>query len=369
MTDFDLRFSASGGAWPLSMQGPDTASLSWQPQGYPGATGPTGPAGPAGPKGEQGSQGPKGDAGPQGPTGPAGPTGPQGSQGPQGETGPTGPTGSYTAGQGVTIRDGSIDVKAYPSNPNLLDNWYFPNPVNQRGADSYSAGYGIDRWICNNVRYTCASQTVTATGDEGAMCYQRVEYVPQETMTFSVLMADGKLYTLTTDGSAYASATTIFGTLFADQRAASGLGVFGLKFHDGSEGTSITITAAKLELGGQQTLAHKDADGNWVLNEVPNYAEELMKCRRYYQTGVANFILSQSDVSGYGSIYAATTQLSPPMRVVPSVTYSGLSAWTSGAALTATTIFTTRTTMLPGVAVSSTPDRALLGYFAASAEL
>ena len=31
--------------------------------------------------------------------------------------------------------------------PNLLDNWYFANPVNQRGQTSYTGtGYTVDRW-------------------------------------------------------------------------------------------------------------------------------------------------------------------------------------------------------------------------------
>ena len=36
------------------------------------------------------------------------------------------------------------------TNPNLLDNWYFVNPINQRGAEEYaSEGYTIDRWRIN----------------------------------------------------------------------------------------------------------------------------------------------------------------------------------------------------------------------------
>ena len=38
------------------------------------------------------------------------------------------------------------------------------------------------------------------------------------------------------------------------------------------------IYAIKLERGGVQTLAHQDSSGNWVLNEVPDYGEELLKC-------------------------------------------------------------------------------------------
>ena len=36
----------------------------------------------------------------------------------------------------------------YRTNPNLLDNWYFGNPVNQRGQTEYTEDttYTIDRW-------------------------------------------------------------------------------------------------------------------------------------------------------------------------------------------------------------------------------
>lgn len=51
-------------------------------------------------------------------------------------------------------------------------------------------------------------------------------------------------------------------------------------------GESFTLLASKLELGPRQTLAHKDADGNWVLNDPPpDKATELAKCRRYYLGG------------------------------------------------------------------------------------
>lgn len=302
MTDFDLRFSASGETWPLSMQGPDAASLSWQPQGHPGPTGPTGPQGPAGANGTDGA---------------VGPTGPTGANGTNGPTGPTGPAGSYTAGQGITIQNGSIDVKAYPCNPNLLDNWYFPNAVNQRGASSYSSGYGIDRWIVNSVSYTCASQSITVRGDQWAMFFQRVEYVPQTAMTFSVLLANGTLYTLTTDGSAYAHTETSFGSIFSDARAESGMGVFGLKFPDNSVGVSVAITAAKLELGTQQTLAHKDANGAWVLNEVPNYGEQLARCQRYYFRQSARWDVCYK-LNGAGIL--AYPLVPVEMRTTPSVT-------------------------------------------------
>lgn len=42
----------------------------------------------------------------------------------------------------------------------------------------------------------------------------------------------------------------------------------------------IHLLAAKLELGSTQTLAHKE-NGVWVLNEIPDYGEQLRRCQLY----------------------------------------------------------------------------------------
>lgn len=46
-----------------------------------------------------------------------------------------------------------------------------------------------------------------------------------------------------------------------------------------NESREVALRAAKLELGTQQTLAHQDESGNWVLNEVPDYETELLRCQ------------------------------------------------------------------------------------------
>lgn len=59
---------------------------------------------------------------------------------------------------------------------------------------------------------------------------------------------------------------------------------FLLRSPSSAEDISATFAAAKLELGSEQTLAHQDADRNWVLNDPPpNKALELEKCQRYFQ--------------------------------------------------------------------------------------
>ena len=50
------------------------------------------------------------------------------------------------------------------------------------------------------------------------------------------------------------------------------------------DGGIYDFKAIKLELGDTQTLAHQNADSNWVLNEIPDYGEQLARCQRYFQT-------------------------------------------------------------------------------------
>ena len=44
---------------------------------------------------------------------------------------------------------------------------------------------------------------------------------------------------------------------------------------------NVSILAVKLELGHTQTLAHREGD-RWVLNEIPEYGEQLRRCQRYF---------------------------------------------------------------------------------------
>ena len=78
------------------------------------------------------------------------------------------------------------------SNPNLLDNWYFADPIDQRGKGGYTGqGYGIDRW--SGGTYTLRKGHLELS--EGMMC-QRCQYgtfLVGKTVTFSVLRSDGRL--------------------------------------------------------------------------------------------------------------------------------------------------------------------------------
>lgn len=209
----------------------------------------------------------------------------------------------YTAGDGISISGSVIAAKVQPCNRNLLDNWYFGNPVNQRDVSGTisSAGYFLDRWKLVSGSVTISADGITLNGT----MQQVLETAPVGTVTVSALTQAGVGEVVPTYDSASKTVTVTA---------------------DGKK-----LVAVKLEMGPQQTLAHQE-DGVWVLNEIPDYGEELTKCMRYLQVLAAPY-----DTSGNGVAigYANNTvdlwvpiPLAVPMRISPTPTIP-----TGGAAL------------------------------------
>lgn len=185
-------------------------------------------------------------------------------------------------------------------NPNILDNWYFMNLVNQRGQTEYACGvnqYFADRWIGTYISAVLGSSgiTMTATGSANFNFYQKIEHSERfagKTLTFSFLcddVAGSFIVALKCTRSSTGTATQTIKV--AKSQTTGGLVTVTAPIPDDitvlmpavylPNGSSLRAIAAKLELGSTQTLAHQDADGNWVLNEIPDYGEELRKCQRY----------------------------------------------------------------------------------------
>lgn len=181
-------------------------------------------------------------------------------------------------------------------NPNLLDNWYFGNPVNQRGISSGNGpvnAYGIDRWkFLNAGTLTIGSDYIAIASDQHAYTLQqyiepgRFAGVIGMTATLSALVkGNGRLKISL--GSASAGAYSDYFN-YSDWTLVQmqGMIVSGTDYHiyvQARQGKgNCYVKAVKLELGDQQTLAHQDANGNWVLNEIPDYGEQLRRCQRYF---------------------------------------------------------------------------------------
>lgn len=217
----------------------------------------------------------------------------------RGDTIPVSATDPTPVSEALTASGGGV-------NPNLLDNPLFQ--VWQRYSDGSYTGvpnkaYIADRWfiLSSNGGEKNKITKVSPYGiknESGPNCrfFQRLENAAQYngmTLTLSVLKNDSHLFTSTLVASGWSDTTDIFGF-----------------FVNGGEGAIAwlnageTILAAKLELGSAQTLAHKEGD-KWVLNEIPDFGEQLRRCQRYfvrltntygygwtYNSSIANFFVS-----------------------------------------------------------------------------
>ncbi len=274
----------------------------------------------------------------------------------------------------------------YRVNPNLLDNWYFGRPVNQRDGyipkdifvkvyndvtctdyagpvnyypplikesngnfkynigsnvfyikaeDTVSGyandGYTVDRWKLLIdatkllIKTGYISLTAVTSDYVGVMQLFEAEPLLGQTVTFSALcrytgsggnilpyitaycgdnVYDGWSQINSTDWMLASFTHTFPETKPNDNRF--GFDIVTMKSF------GVDIKAAKLELGSTQTLAHKE-NGAWVLNEIPDFGEQLRRCQRYCRP-----IPHKLDVCVVGGTYYAYTEESfEEMRVAP----------------------------------------------------
>lgn len=215
------------------------------------------------------------------------------------------------------ISDNLAYVSNNMVNPNLLDNWYFGNPVNQRGKTSYTGGgYCIDRWtiVGDTPQLTVTSGSIKGVG----YMVQKAEVYTSSSLegmqlTLSALMSDNTFGSITfrmSKGMENPFAINSNGYLvYAEWQNTNEF--FTANWYTPSE--AVGLVAIKLELGSQQTLAHQE-NGVWVLNEIPDYGEQLRRCQRYLRPAGYNFIVSNVSGSWYGSNLFGNSE---PMRAVP----------------------------------------------------
>jgi hypothetical protein len=236
---------------------------------------------------------------------------------------------------------------------NLLDNWYFIGggsqqgggqfPINQRGNTLYNGNsiYGIDRWKSDDTGtgYITLQSDGLHMGQSGAssacLIDQLIEMnpLPQGTYTLSCLFT-GHVRVNTniageTKRSSYKVASTpdiVSVTVeVPDNPTSSSNGVWITSY----TGVESVIYAVKLERGSTQTLAYKDAGGNWQLNELPNYQDQLLRCKRYFQriketNGDGNNVVGVARMYRTGR-WTGAIFLSAPMRSsAPTMTMSNV---------------------------------------------
>ncbi|HIR57125.1 MAG TPA: collagen-like protein [Candidatus Gallacutalibacter pullicola] len=202
----------------------------------------------------------------------------------------------------------TFQVLTPASNPNLLDNWYFVGggsqqgggqfPINQRGQTSYTGEvYGIDRWrggTNTKVDITSSGIVLSTVPTPGSLSwvykFERYDFFEKKAMTLSLLTTEHGLEYRTftvpnlTPGTYWNSGVSPTDSVGNFMAEFNNEGVFQIRVgqNNFTLGQTSTIIAMKFELGPVQTLAHQDAEGNWVLNDPPpNFQQELAKCQRY----------------------------------------------------------------------------------------
>lgn len=243
----------------------------------------------------------------------------------RGDTIPVSATDPTPISEALTASGGGI-------NPNLLDNWFFGRPVNQRNGYIIPAGveyndlswnhagttdkaypvvgyigqdplitidgtnyivgaavqvpgycgewvYTIDRWEISEGTLTVNDGSISHSGGHlfHPLSDELSAILKGKRLTLSFLYADGSLE------SASAVVPSTWGTWDAIIDYAS-IRIFGVNNGSRLWVTNVStapLLAAKLELGGVQTLAHKENEKR-VLNEIPNFGEQLRRCQRYH---------------------------------------------------------------------------------------
>lgn len=194
-------------------------------------------------------------------------------------------------------------------NDNLLDNWDFRAPINQRGVTTHWAAkqYGLDRWILDIGTCIVGSGGITLN----SVLAQRMEALGAtwplngRVMTVSIMLADGTIQSgqLVPSGTQTVTAQ-IGGITVGMYNEAQSWKVLNLN----TNGVTITIAAVKLELGTVGTLAQ---------DPPMDYGAELLRCLRYalaYDTieRVRACVCS----TNYIDFHVATPV---PLRIVPSI--------------------------------------------------
>ena len=212
---------------------------------------------------------------------------------------------------------------------NLLDNWDFSRPVNQRGKTSYSGAhiYTIDRWMVSTTAGTVAvvSGGIKLTGPSSGIVefYQRFEQpIPSgRQVTVSILysqesgasggavrfitaISGGTVHGSTVIPSGAATKKLLTGTVTLSNPAAC----FVIRIPNGG---ALTVHAVKLEYGDIGSLTE---------NSTVNYPEELAKCQRFYAKVTGNISLLSATTADIKRRVAVT--LPRTMRATPSITWT-----------------------------------------------
>lgn len=239
---------------------------------------------------------------------------------------------------GVTI------AQAGGTNPNILDNWYLANPVNQRGATVYtSAGFCIDRWSFEQwstisptveIRDGCVAVTCGCTASDTNTTKLKQTIDEPSRLAGKTVTLSAKLKNVTVNGapritiyydgskkdmsitSAHANSIISVTATLPTSLSSVYVAIGNDANSAGKGGFDIEIESVKLELGIVSTLAN---------DAPPSYSEQLLECQRYYvrfqAVGGGQWLLGASN----GTMAYCPIHLPVPMRgtAQPTLSWSG----------------------------------------------
>lgn len=197
------------------------------------------------------------------------------------------------------------------NNYNLLDNSYFANVINQRGASSYTGtAYGIDRWYgrvqAMTTQVRSADVTITATGTSFAGIRQKIENIADyagKTVTFAVKLYCSVLPEIAIRDASDTSIARKVGTGQATQILCVSCEVPA----DATPDSFVPTIMVRASAAGDYARLYWAAvyEGAYTAENLPpyeykGYAAELAECQRYFRRIKAE--------STYGSIGVGMAQ-------------------------------------------------------------
>lgn len=220
--------------------------------------------------------------------------------------------------------------------PNILDNWYMANPINQRGETTYAGecGYMLDRWKQYGAAGTTTLETgyirLSNSGTSTSGIYQIIEnerLINGETYTFSCLAnATTEAWVLSWCND---SAGTIKGNfaitghintwwLYTLTFTAEEAEQYSLRLRCEQAAGTISVKAFKLERGAKSTLAYLGGDSKYhLMDSPPKVADELLRCQRYYYRNEKLYITGF--LSSGSTQYLFPVTLPIAMRACPEI--------------------------------------------------
>lgn len=211
------------------------------------------------------------------------------------------------------LAQGALGEAGTPSKQNLLHNWDFRQPVNQRGASGAisTVGYFYDRWLLNSGAVTTNAAYLTIGA--GAVIEQRIEgnLLAGAVVTVSVMVAGTVINNTGTMPISTSTSVTLAGWGTATLGYAAGYMYVRL-----SPTAASNVQAVKLELGTVSTLAY---------DPPMDYGTELSKCLRHCYvireaTAGVDLLHGVSEGANTGRF---KVDFPVPMRIAPTFSASG----------------------------------------------